>query len=143
MTLAKWKKNDDLFPSFFDDFFANDVLSGIVKGTTVPAINISEEEDRFEVEVAAPGLKKEDFKIDLDHHTLTISAEKKEEKEEKKNKNFTRREFSFTSFQRSFTLPESVDAGKIEASYKDGVLCLTLPKREESRKQPSRKIEVK
>ena len=145
MSLTKWRKEDDLFPSFssfFDDFFGRDFMNSVATGTSVPAVNISEEDDRFEVEVAAPGLRKEDFNINLDNKVLTISAERKEEKEEKDRKKITRKEFSFTSFRRAFTLPESVEADKIQASYKDGVLTLTLPKKEETKRLSPKKINI-
>ena len=96
----------------------------------MPAVNISEHEKDFVVEVAAPGMKKDDFNLNLERNVLTISSERKSE-EKQEEKHFTRREFSYTSFQRSFTLPESVDQDKIDASYKDGVLVVTLHKKEE------------
>ena len=145
MSLIKWNKQDDLFPSmssFFDDFWGRDFVSGVQTGTTVPAVNITESTEAFDIEVAAPGLKKEDFKINLDNGMLTISSEKSEENESE-DKKVTRKEFSFSSFQRSFTLPESVQADKINASYKEGVLKIKLPKREEAKKQPPKQIEIK
>jgi HSP20 family protein len=141
MTLAKWKKDDvfpSYFPSLFDDFFGRDVINGLATGTTLPAVNINEEKDHFEIEVAAPGMKKEDFTLNLENNILTISAEK-EEKEEKKDKKLTRKEFSFTSFQRSFTLPDSVNSENIQATYKDGVLLLTLPKKEDMQQNTSKR----
>lgn len=144
MSLTKWKKDEEMFPSFtsfFDDFWGKDLYSGVAKGTTVPAVNINEEEDNFLVEVAAPGLKKEDFNVNLENNVLTISAEHKEEKEEKKKKS-TLREFNFTSFRRSFTVPDSVKADDIHAVYKDGVLHLTLPKKEESKKSKAKTIAI-
>jgi HSP20 family protein len=128
------KRNDDWgFPSVWEDFFNNDLfnLSAMAnRGTTMPAVNISENEKDFVVEVAAPGMKKDDFNLNLERNVLTISSEKKSE-EKQEEKQFTRREFSYTSFQRSFTLPESVDQDKINANYKDGVLTVTLHKKEE------------
>ncbi len=99
----------------------------------VPAVNIEEKKDKFVLHMAAPGMKKDDFKIDLDNYVLTISSEKKEEKKEDE-KNFTRREFIYNSFSRSFTLPKTVDIEKITAEYKDGVLVLDMPKKEEELK---------
>lgn len=99
----------------------------------IPAVNIKEENDKFVMEMAAPGLKKEDFHINLDNYQLTVSSEAKEKKEEEKD-NYTRREFLYTSFSRSFTLPKSIDAEKIKADYKNGVLSITLPKKEEEAK---------
>ena len=98
----------------------------------VPAVNIKEENDKFVLEMAAPGMKKNDFHISLEENVLTISSEKKEEKEEK-NDNYTRREFFYNTFTRSFTLPENVDVENIKADYKNGILTLNLPKKEEAK----------
>lgn len=128
------KRNDDWgFPSVWEDFFNNDLFdlpAMASRGATVPAVNINETDKEFELELAAPGLKKNDFKVNIDRNVLTVSTEKKEEKEEK-DKNFTRKEFSYHSFSRSFTLPESVNQEKIDAKYNDGVLKLVLPKKDE------------
>lgn len=128
------KRNDDWgFPSVWEDFFNNDLFNFPAvasRGTTIPAVNISENDKDFIVELAAPGKKKEDFKVDLQRNVLSISSEQKNEKEEE-GKQFTRKEFSYQSFQRSFTLPESVNQEKIEATYNDGVLKIILHKREE------------
>ncbi len=99
----------------------------------IPAVNIKEENDKFVLEMAAPGLKKDDFNINLDNYVLTISSEKKEETKDDKD-NYTRREFLYTSFSRSFTLPKTVDIDKIKADYKNGILTVTLPKKEEEAK---------
>lgn len=144
MTLVK--RNNSLFPSFssiFDDFFTNDLALKNTSLATVPAVNIREDEDGFSVELAAPGKQKSDFQINLEHNVLTISSENKEEKEEKDEKGrYTRREFSYSSFQRSFVLPNSVDGDKISATYNDGVLKIQIPKKEEVKKKPSRTIEI-
>jgi HSP20 family protein len=109
----------------------------------VPAVNITERKDDYLVSLAAPGLKKEDFKIDVEGNLLTISSEKEEENEEKEEK-YTRQEYSYSSFERSFTLPNEVDKDKIDAHYQDGVLELVLPKKEEAKKMAiSKKIAVK
>lgn len=145
MSLIRWKNQDENFPSFsnfFDDFFSRDVYNGNLRGANLPAVNISEDEDTFEVEVAAPGLKKEDFNINLENNLLTISGEHKDEKEEKEGKKISRREFNYTSFTRSFNLPDTVEGEKIEAKYEDGVLRLTLPKKEEAKKQPPKQIKI-
>ena len=144
MSLTKWKNDEEMFPSFtsfLDEFWGKDLYSGVARGTTIPAVNINEEEDKFQVEVAAPGLKKEDFNVNLENNVLTISAEHKEEKEEKVKKS-TLREFNFTSFRRSFTVPDSVKAEDIHAVYKDGVLHLTLPKKEEAKKTEAKTIAI-
>ncbi len=145
MSLVKWRNQDENFPSFsnfFDDFFTRDVYNGNLRGANLPAVNISEDDTSFEVEVAAPGLKKEDFKISLENNLLTISGEHKTENEEKEGKKISRREFSYTSFNRSFTLPETVKSDDIKAKYEDGVLKLELPKKEEAQKQPPKQIDI-
>ncbi len=147
MTLIK--RTNNLFPavpSFFDDFFTRDLFEWpkSTVGSSVPAVNIKEEDEGYTVEVAAPGLAKEDFNVELDNNVLTISSKKEIRNEEKDEEgNYTRREFSYTSFQRSFTLPgDVVDTDKINASYKDGVLHLSLPKREEAKPKPVKTIKI-
>ena len=109
----------------------------------MPAVNIMETKDEFNVSLAVPGMKKEDFKIDLDGNMLTISCEKEEKKEQKEAK-YTRKEYNYSSFSRSFTLPEGVNREKIDAHYEDGILKMTLPKKEEVKKLTSSKhISVK
>lgn len=132
-----------LFPSVFDDFFKPwnewfDNGGAISRTVTTPSVNVVENENNFTVSVAAPGLKKEDFKIDLAGNMLTISAEKEEEKEEKEGK-YNRKEYNYSSFSRSFALPEEVNREQIDAKYEDGVLKLTLPKKEEVKKNASAK----
>lgn len=127
-----------LFPSVFDDFFKpwNEWFDGggsLPRTITVPAVNVVENDQNYAVSVAAPGLKKEDFHIDLSGNMLTISAEKEEEKEEKEGK-YNRKEYNYSSFSRSFTLPEEVNREQIDAKYADGVLKLVLPKKEEATK---------
>ncbi len=136
------KRNNLLFPSLMNDLFKPEFLSGLENlNTATPAVNIKENEGNFELELAIPGFKKEDFNIELDNDVLTISSEVKKESETN-DENYTRREFSFSSFRRSFTLPETVDNGKINANYEDGILKLTLPKREEALPKPKRLIEI-
>ena len=145
MTLVKFNnglKNNanpffnDVFDSILNDRFISDKLTN-----RTPAVNIAETENDFQIELATPGLKKEDFKINLDKNVLTVSAEKKAE-ENTESKKFSKREYSYNSFTRSFTLPDSADHTKIEADYTDGVLKLTVAKREEAKFQ-SREIAVK
>jgi len=147
------KRNKSLLPSFSrfwddDDFFNRSLTNWGVSnfsdsGTTLPAVNIRESEDSYDVEMAAPGMKKEDFKIELDNNVLTISSEKTEEYEDNEKEKYSRKEFSYQSFQRSFNLPkEVVDEEKIKAHYRDGVLHLTIPKREEAKQKPPRKIQI-
>jgi HSP20 family protein len=109
---------------------------------TVPAVNIVERQDHFEISLAAPGMKKEDFNVDVEGNMLTISAESEQRKEET-NERHTRREFSYTSFSRAFTLPEGVIKEKIDATYENGLLKLMLPKTDEARKMASKHINVK
>ena len=141
MTLVKFK---DSFPSFLDEFFGGDIFdsprnTGI--GNSLPAVNVKENENNFELEVAAPGMKKEDFKIELDNNVLGISSETKSEDVEEKKK-YTRREFSYRSFKRTFTLPENVDVENIKANYSDGVLMIDIPKRVEEKKSGSRLTDI-
>ncbi|ALJ04650.1 heat-shock protein [Pseudalgibacter alginicilyticus] len=131
--------------SWFDDFLLGELptvfSSNFNTGISLPKVNIKEIADAFVVEMAVPGLKKSDFKIDLDNFTLSISAEIEENKEET-NENYTRREFGYSSFKRTFTLPETVDDSKINASYNEGVLNIHLPKREEAKQKPARTIKI-
>jgi HSP20 family protein len=145
MTLVKFGNGQKNYPvnPFFNDVFdsiLNDTFIGDKLISRVPAVNIAENENEFHIELAAPGLKKEDFKINLDKNVLSISADKKVENVE--GTKFSKREYNYTSFTRSFTLPESVDHSKIDAEYTDGVLTLTVAKREEAKFQ-SREIAVK
>ncbi|OOQ60394.1 Hsp20/alpha crystallin family protein [Mucilaginibacter pedocola] len=127
---------NDVFDSIFNDTFFNDRILA-----RVPAANISETENNYHVELAAPGLKKEDFKISLDRQLLSISVEQRTENTNE-GKNYSKREFSYNSFVRSFTLPESANAEHIEAAYADGILKIDIAKREEA-KQVRRQIEIK
>lgn len=127
---------DDIFESFFNDSFFSDRMV-----SRVPAVNICETQDHYNIELAAPGLKKEDFRIQLDRNILTISVEQKSENTEK-NRKYNKREFNYTSFVRSFALPESADDAHIEAEYHDGVLKIDVAKKEEA-KTMTRQIEIK
>lgn len=130
-------------PSLVDEFFGKDLLSDfdLQTGVTMPSVNIIENSDEFKLEVAAPGLNKEDFNIDLHNNVLTISSEK-ETKEEKEGDKILRREFSYASFKRSFTLPTSVEAEKIAAKHNDGILVISIPKKEEAKEKPARQIAI-
>lgn len=150
MTLAKLSNNWlPSFPSLVDKFFEGDLMdwnSANFAGTnsTLPAVNVKENENEFQLEVAAPGMKKSDFMLNYDNGRLTISSEQKNEHEEKEGERITRREFSYQSFQRSFTVSErAVDAEKITATYNDGILNITLPKREEVKPKPAKEIKIK
>ena len=127
-----------LIDELFNDSFINE---GFNVKHAVPAINIKEVEDAFVIELAAPGNTKDDFKLDVDHDVMHISVDSTAKDEETKD-HYTRREFRFQSFKRSFNLPETVDTDKIEASYINGVLAVTLPKREEAKRKPARTIKI-
>lgn len=130
--------------SFFDDFLTRDLFdwSGRTnEGGSMPGVNIAESNEHFLVEVAAPGLKKEDFHVELDNDMLVIQAEISQS-DEKKDDNYTRREFSYQSFKRSFYVPNTVEADKIEAKYVDGILRLVIPKKEEAKKKPVKTISI-
>lgn len=148
-TLIKRSNSFPAFGNFFDDFFSKDLFNWndkhfTVSGATLPSVNVKETDDAFAIELAAPGMKKEDFNIELNKHVLTISSEQKEEHEEKdKNGKYTRREFNYHSFSRSFNLPaEVVESEKIEAVYKDGILNITVPKKEVAKPQPVKTIAI-
>lgn len=150
-TLAK--RNADVFPSFVSDFFRTSPFmgSGLFDldtdllparlGVTVPSANVRETEKEYMVELAVPGLTKNDFKIEIENNLLTVSAEKEEEKNERE-KGFTRREYSFNSFSRSFSLPENMMAEKIDAKYEEGVLKIHVPKKEVTPQKPKKEITV-
>ncbi len=125
-----------------DDFFNWPTAKWETGRNNFVPVNISEDENGFNLHLAAPGMKKEDFKVELDGDSLIISAEVKEESEAK-TANFTRKEFGFKSFKRAFVLPEnSIYTDAIEASYENGVLSLVLPKKEEAKPQPAKMIEI-
>ena len=137
------KRNSNLiFPAFLDEIFKPDWNGGIQNfNTTIPAVNIKESETDFKLELFAPGLKKEDFNIEIDQRTLSISSEKKERTEEN-NEKYSRKEYSFSSFKRTFNLPETVNFDAIEANYESGILNLRLPKSEDALPKPKRMIEI-
>src|SRR5688500_12993520 len=146
------KSNGTLFPaipSLFEDFLNRDWLDSSLdnwraSGATLPAVNVMESNDDFRIEVAAPGMKRSDFKVELDNNVLTISSQREDKHEEKDaNGNYTRREFSYQSFQRSFSLPENKVLGdKISARYSDGILYVTVPKSEEAKVKPAKQIAI-
>ncbi|MDB5200331.1 MAG: heat-shock protein [Chitinophagaceae bacterium] len=134
-------------PSILDDFFNKDVFNWGTNfantGNSMPAVNIKETPENFLVEMAAPGMEKKDFKIELDGHTLTISSEKQDQHEENEGESYNRKEFSYQSFYRTFHLPKDVvDADKIKAKYENGLLQLEIPKREEAKQKPARLIDI-
>lgn len=142
------KRNGNLFPRVVNDlldtdsFFAPALFDNAWDfSVKMPSANITENGKDYKIELAAPGLEKKDFKIELENKVLTISSEKEEEKKEE-NKNFKRREFSYSSFSRSFQLPEDVLADKIDAKYENGLLKLTVPKKEVAVSNPKKEIKV-
>lgn len=144
MSLVRFSRN---YPSVLDRFFDNDLFDWSHRNfsntnTTLPSVNIKESNKEFLVEVAAPGLEKGDFKIELNRDVLTVSSEKKVENETKEGQQFTCREFSYQSFSRSFTLPNIADGDKIAARYENGILSITIPKKEEIISKMNRQIEI-
>ena len=136
--------NQNWLPSIFNDFFDNDWM--VKANSTAPAINVIESEKEYKVELAAPGMTKEDFHVQLaDDNTLTISMEKKNENENKDDsKKYLRREFSYSKFEQAMVIPDDVEKEKINASVNDGVLTIDLPKKtNEEKAQASKVIEIK
>lgn len=150
MTQLKKKQNGDLIPSLTNDFFGNrffgtdlldferDFFDGGIK---VPLANVAETKEEFKVDLSAPGLNREDFKVEIEDGALVVSAEKQEENKEEKE-NYKRREFSYNSFCRSFQLPENVSEDKINAKYENGMLHITIPKKKISESKPKKAIKV-
>ena len=145
MTQVKASRGGDFFP-VLSDIFDNDIFSGNnwigrTFNQVSPAVNIKESSKEFNIEFAAPGFKKEDFKINLEENILTIAAEKDNEKNEE-NERFTRKEFSYSSFSRSFTLPNTINSEKIDAKYDSGILKLSISKKDESNSIPKKEIKI-
>jgi HSP20 family protein len=146
MTLARL--SDNLFPSYLDRFFEGNLMNlhssnFAGRNSTLPAVNVKENDHEYCIDVAAPGMNREDFKVSFDNGSLMISSEKKAEHEEKDGENVTRKEFSYQAFQRSFNVPGNmVNVDKIGAKYEDGILHITLPKREEAKPKPAKKIKI-
>lgn len=148
MSLIKWNPETSLFPplnTWLDDFFADNgnwsFPTPMVKGISIPAVNVTENKKEFKLEMAAPGFKKEDFNLEVKNGYLTIKGETKAE-EEKKEEQYTRREFRFNSFTRTFALPENVKDTGIQARYTDGILKISLPKTKEEKEEVSKMISV-
>ncbi len=133
-------------PSWFDDIlgksFGNEFISNFNTGITLPAVNLISLDNEFVVEMAVPGFKKSDFNINLDNDILSVGAELKSETNEE-NEKYTRREFGYSSFKRTFVIPETVETEKISAEYNDGILKIMLPKREEAKKKAIKSIDIK
>jgi HSP20 family protein len=148
MTLVKWNVPRPLnpFSNLIDNFFGNEWLENLERDwtTMTPSVNVKETENKVVVEVAAPGMHKEDFVIKVENDVLNIFAEVKQENENKdENARFVRREFRYESFRRAFTLPKTIDSEHIEAHYENGILSLDLPKKPELVSKPSKSIEIK
>jgi HSP20 family protein len=136
-------------PSLLNDFFMDDWFDSSIRnwrstGATLPSVNVRETNEDFIIEVAAPGMNRSDFKVELDNNILSISSEFEGKNETpEQNGSYNRREFNYKSFQRSFSLPETkVEGAKISAKYKDGILFVTVPKKEEAKVRPARQITV-
>lgn len=149
--MAQITKYDSMLPSltgWLNDFFTRDIFDGTLPNfsstrTSLPACNIRETGDNYEVEMAAPGMSKDDFKVTLDGNLLSIASEKAEQYGDNNDEKYSRREFSYQAFQRTFQLPKQViDAEKIKAKYENGILHLTIPKREEAKQKPPKMIEI-
>lgn len=149
MTILKRNGNlQNYFPKFFDDLLNRDVFNGSLSNfsdtnTTIPAVNIKETPNSYEVEAAVPGMEKKDFKLLLEDNMLTISSEKALQNEPDETAKYMTREFSYQSFYRTFTLQkEVVDSENIQAKYQDGVLHLQIPKKEQAKQQQPKRIEI-
>ncbi len=132
--------------NFFDDFFTKDLFdfnsnNFSQPNVTLPSVNVQDLEDRYEIHVAAPGMEKENFSVSLDKNRLAISGTAKEEQDEQ-HQHYTRREFNYSSFTRSFVLPDTVEQDGIEAEYKNGILSIAVPKKAPA-SQPMKTIEIK
>ena len=141
LTDASWMPR---FSSMIENFFSpeyNSLFDSVQKGTTVPAVNVSQTDTLYTVEMAAPGMKKEDFKVEVEGNVLAISCEKEAKKEEKEQ-TYTRREYSYNAFSRSFLLPKGVQTDTIKAQYTDGVLKIELPKTELEKKKANKVIAI-
>lgn len=134
-------KSFDLFDDMLDGFFRKPNTERFGVHGAVPSVNISDNLKEYSLEVATPGLKKDDIDINIENDVLTISSEQKHEDETEED-NYTKREFSYSGFSRSFRLPEDIVRDDINASYEDGVLKLTLPKLSEENKKETKKIEI-
>ena len=137
------RKQPPFFPSLIDDFINTDWNLKVPSFSgTVPAVNIKELDSQFEIELAVPGMNKDDFEIEVEDGVLSISSTQEEEQVNEKGK-FTRREFTYDNFQRSFRLPDTVDTSGIKAKYDNGVLTVELPKLQEAIPEPKKQIEIK
>lgn len=147
MSIRSLTRREPALPTLFEDFFRpwNDWFDGgsiLGRSLTVPAVNVTETKKEYALSFAVPGMKKEDFHVDVEGNMLTVSAEK-ETTQKETDETYTRKEYNFSTFRRTFTLPEEVHKDKIQASYSDGILKLSLPKKEEFIQLPSKSITVR
>lgn len=146
-SLMKQNGSSWSIPTLFDDFWTRDLFNWPARnakfsGVTLPAVNIHETNEDFQIEVAAPGMRRDDFKVEFSNNTLTISSEKQKEVPENIVSTL-RSEFNYMAFQRSFMLPENmIESARISARYKDGILLITVPKQEEARQKPAKRISI-
>lgn len=140
-TFGQFPGLGNLVNEILNEELPSTLRSNFNRGMTLPKVNIKESPESFEVQMAVPGFKKDNFNISIENEELLISAEVKEDKEGT-GEEFTRREFSYASFQRSFVLPETIDGDKIKARYEEGILSVMLPKKEEAKPKPARTIKV-
>jgi HSP20 family protein len=138
MSLVRFKKGSPVFNPFFDDFFGSELLEAR-NNRNVPSANVKEKENKFEIELAVPGFDKEHVKVELNDKVLTISSAREEQNEEKDEK-YSRREFRYSSFSRSFRLPENIQESEIKANFKNGILTIEVPKALEVKKVKSIEI---
>jgi HSP20 family protein len=147
MSVLRKYENYPAWSNFFSDFFNRDWIDWNNRNfsetnTTLPSVNIKEAKEGYEVEMAAPGFEKKDFKIELSHDVLTISSEKKVKNETKKGQEYTRKEFSYQSFSRSFMLPNTVDNDNISARYDNGILKVLIPRKDDAKANLAKSIEI-
>jgi HSP20 family protein len=148
--MSLMKRDEGFLPAFsgwFNDPFFRDFFGGGLQNyspirTTLPSANVKETKDDYKIELAVPGMSKEDFKVSMDGDMLSISSEKTEESGDQSEENYNRREFSYQSFYRTFRLPKASESDKIQAKYKDGILHVTIPKKEEAKQKEPRLIEI-
>ncbi|MCE3227552.1 MAG: molecular chaperone Hsp20 [Bacteroidetes bacterium] len=154
MSVLKKRRNQNgnggMFPSLKNDFLANRFFMPRLfdldddfwnSGVNTPPANISETDKEYQLELSVPGVKRDDIKIDVEDGMITVSSEKEEESKDE-NKGYKRREFSYSSFSRSFQLPDNIDENNINAKYEDGMLCLTIPKKETAVSKPRKQIKI-
>jgi HSP20 family protein len=140
MRIVKYNNNNKVFPSLMNQFFNDDLRMNVINNNhSVPSVNSIENDNSFEIDLAVPGMKKDDFTIQLNDKVLVISSENTNSVE---NNSMSLNEFNYSSFQRSFIVPETVELDKIKANYKNGILKVKLPKKKDSISKPNRVIHI-